>query len=97
MIVSYSTNGKKKTIANVGTADEAISAIRVFLEISGFEKHYMRFIPNSEKDSVIIDYGSWFNCMVVDGDTEDENVLEKFAEYTKRMSNESNSKESKRK
>ena len=97
MIVSYSTNGKKKTIANVGTADEAMSAIRVFLETSGFEKHYMRFIPNREKDSVIIDYGSWFNYMIVDGNTEDENVLDKFEEYTKRMSNESDSKKNKRK
>lgn len=97
MIVSYSTNGKKKTIAIVSTVDEAMSAIRVFLEISGFEKHYMRFIPNREKDSVIIDYGSWFNYMVVDGNTEDENVLDKFEEYTKRMSNESSSKKSKRK
>lgn len=97
MIVSYSTNGKKKTIANVGTADEAMSAIRVFLETSGFEKHYMRFIPNRKKDSVIIDYGSWFNYMIVDGNTEDENVLDKFEEYTKRMSNESDSKKNKRK
>lgn len=97
MIVSYSTNGKKKTIANVGTADEAISAVRLFLDTNGFKTHYMRFIPNSERDSVIIDYGNWFNYMVVDGNTEDESVLEKFAEYTKRMSNESSSKKSKRK
>lgn len=97
MTVSYSTSGKKKVIANVTTADEAMSAIRVFLDTSGFKTHYMRFIPNSEKDNVIIDYGSWFNYMVVDGDTEDEDVLEKFAEYTKRMSNESSSKKSKRK
>lgn len=97
MTVSYSTNGKKKAISVVSTVDKAMSAIRVFLETSGFEKHYMRFIPNREKDSVIIDYGSWFNYMVVDGNTEDENVLDKFEEYTKRMSNESDSKKNKRK
>lgn len=97
MTVSYSTNGKKKAIANVDTIDEAMSAIRVFLDTSGFKTHYMRFIPNSEKDSVIIDYGSWFNYMTIDSDTEDEDILEKFAEYTKRKSNESNSKKTKRK
>lgn len=97
MTVSYSTSGKKKVIANVTTVDEAMSAIRVFLDTSGFKTYYMRFIPNSKKDSVIIDYGSWFNYMVVDGDKEDEDVLEKFAEYTKRKSNESSSKKSKRK
>lgn len=41
MIVSYSTNGKKKTIANVGTADEAISVIKLFLDTNGFKTHYM--------------------------------------------------------
>lgn len=97
MTVSYNTSGKKRAIASVNTADEAMSAIRAFLDTSGFETHYMRFIPNSEKDSVIIDYGSWFNYMTVDSDNEDENVLEKFAEYTKRKSNESSSKKSKRK
>lgn len=97
MTVSYSTSGKKKAITNVNTVDEAMSAIRVFLDTGGFKTHYMRFIPNKEKGNVIIDYGNWFNYMVVDGDTEDEDVLEKFAEYTKRKLNESSSKKSKRK
>ena len=97
MTVSYSTSGKKKAITNVNTVDEAMSAIRVFLDTGGFKTHYMRFIPNKEKGNVIIDYGNWFNYMVVDGDTEAADVLEKFAEYTKRTLNESSSKKSKRK
>lgn len=97
MTVSYSTNGKKKAIASVCTVDEALSAIRVFLDTGGFKTHYMRFIPNSEKDSVIIDYGSWFNYMTVDSDTEDECVKDKFVEYTKRKLNEGNDKKAKRK
>ena len=97
MTVSYSTNGKKKAIASVNTVEEALSAIRVFLDTGGFKTYYMRFIPNSEKDSVIIDYGSWFNYMTVDRDKEDECVKDKFAEYTKRITNESDNKKTKRK